>query len=46
MAILAGGLLVIEEPPAQETPAVIAYRDHRDSPPWSVDELHERIQKG
>lgn len=27
MAILAGGLLVIEEPPAEETPPTIAYRE-------------------
>ena len=24
-------------------PTVIAYRDHRDSPPWSVAELHRKI---
>jgi NAD(P)-dependent dehydrogenase (short-subunit alcohol dehydrogenase family) len=28
---------------ARQTPAVIGYRDHRDSPPWSVDELHAMI---
>ncbi|WP_235216047.1 SDR family NAD(P)-dependent oxidoreductase [Mycobacterium kyorinense] len=26
------------------TPAVIAYRDHHDSPPWSVEELHDLVQ--
>lgn len=41
--IAAGGFVGRFDRPA---PAVIAYRDHRDSPPWSVDELHERIQKG
>jgi len=25
-------------------PAVIAYRDHHDSPPWSVQEVHDLIQ--
>lgn len=41
--ITAGGFVGRFDRPA---PAVIAYRDHRDSPPWSVDELHELIQKG
>lgn len=26
------------------TPAVIAYRDHHDSPPWPVAELHDLVQ--
>ena len=25
---------------ARQTPAVIGFRDHKDSPPWSLDELH------
>jgi NAD(P)-dependent dehydrogenase (short-subunit alcohol dehydrogenase family) len=29
----------------RQAPAVIAYRDHDDSPPWSVDELHPLITK-
>jgi NAD(P)-dependent dehydrogenase (short-subunit alcohol dehydrogenase family) len=29
----------------RQAPAVIAYRDHDDSPPWSVDELHALITK-
>ncbi|WP_234834869.1 SDR family NAD(P)-dependent oxidoreductase [Mycolicibacterium stellerae] len=28
---------------ARQTPDIIGYRDHRDSPPWSVDELHAMI---
>lgn len=28
---------------ARQTPAIIGYRDHQDSPPWSVDELHAMI---
>ena len=30
---------------ARQTPAVIGYRDHHGSPPWSVDELHAMITK-
>jgi NAD(P)-dependent dehydrogenase (short-subunit alcohol dehydrogenase family) len=30
---------------ARQTPAIIGYRDHTDSPPWSVDELHAMITK-
>ena len=30
---------------ARQTPAIIGYRDHKDSPPWSVDELHAMITK-
>ncbi len=30
---------------ARPTPAIIGYRDHRDSPPWSLDELHAMMQK-
>ncbi len=25
---------------ARPTPAIIGHRDHRDSPPWSVDDIH------
>jgi NAD(P)-dependent dehydrogenase (short-subunit alcohol dehydrogenase family) len=28
------------------TPALIAYRDHHDSPPWSVAELREKVGGG
>lgn len=27
----------------RQTPSVLAYRDHNDSPPWSMAELHEVI---
>lgn len=26
------------------TPTILAYRDHHDSPPWSVTEIHEHIR--
>ncbi|KUI05929.1 SDR family oxidoreductase [Mycobacterium sp. IS-3022] len=26
-------------------PAILAYRDHHDSPPWSIADLHESVQK-
>jgi NAD(P)-dependent dehydrogenase (short-subunit alcohol dehydrogenase family) len=29
----------------RQTPALVAYRDHHDSPPWSPDELDGFIQK-
>ena len=29
----------------RQTPAIIGYRDHHDSPPWSVDELHGMIAR-
>ena len=28
---------------ARQTPGIIGYRDHQDSPPWSIDELHAMI---
>ncbi|RDH78778.1 SDR family NAD(P)-dependent oxidoreductase [Mycolicibacterium moriokaense] len=28
---------------ARQTPAIIGYRDHQDSPPWSLAELHAMI---
>jgi NAD(P)-dependent dehydrogenase (short-subunit alcohol dehydrogenase family) len=28
----------------RQTPAIVAYRDHHDSPPWSLDELNGFIQ--
>jgi NAD(P)-dependent dehydrogenase (short-subunit alcohol dehydrogenase family) len=28
---------------ARPTPGIIGYRDHQDSPPWSVDEIHQVI---
>lgn len=30
---------------ARQTPGIIAFRDHNDSPPWSVDELHALLTK-
>jgi NAD(P)-dependent dehydrogenase (short-subunit alcohol dehydrogenase family) len=30
---------------ARQTPAVIGFRDHVDSPPWSVEELHALITR-
>jgi NAD(P)-dependent dehydrogenase (short-subunit alcohol dehydrogenase family) len=38
--VAAGGFVGRFERP---TPAVIAYRDHNDSPPWSITEIHEMI---
>jgi NAD(P)-dependent dehydrogenase (short-subunit alcohol dehydrogenase family) len=29
---------------ARQTPAIIGYRDHNGSPPWSVEELAELIK--
>ncbi len=29
----------------RQTPALVAYRDHNDSPPWTVAELHAAITK-
>jgi hypothetical protein len=28
----------------RQSPSLLAYRDHHDSPPWSVDELDEMIR--
>jgi NAD(P)-dependent dehydrogenase (short-subunit alcohol dehydrogenase family) len=27
----------------RQTPSILGYRDHQDSPPWSVDEIHAMI---
>jgi hypothetical protein len=27
----------------RSTPAIVAYRDHHDSPPWSIDELDQLV---
>ena len=40
--IAAGGFVGEFERPA---PAIIGFRDHKDSPPWSVDELAALITK-
>jgi NAD(P)-dependent dehydrogenase (short-subunit alcohol dehydrogenase family) len=40
--IAAGGFVGRFDRP---TPAVLAYRDHSDAPPWSVDELDEVIHR-
>ena len=29
---------------ARPTPGIIGYRDHNDSPPWSIDELHRMVK--
>jgi NAD(P)-dependent dehydrogenase (short-subunit alcohol dehydrogenase family) len=39
--IAAGGFVGRFDRP---TPSILAYRDHHDSPPWSVEELHEMIR--
>ena len=39
--IAAGGFVGQFDRP---TPSILAYRDHHDSPPWSVEELHEMIR--
>jgi NAD(P)-dependent dehydrogenase (short-subunit alcohol dehydrogenase family) len=39
--IAAGGFVGRFERP---TPGVVAYRDHHDSPSWSLDELHDLIK--
>lgn len=28
------------------TPSIVAYRDHHDSPPWTVEEIHGFIHRG
>jgi NAD(P)-dependent dehydrogenase (short-subunit alcohol dehydrogenase family) len=28
----------------RQTPTIIAYRDHSDAPPWSIEEIAEKIQ--
>jgi hypothetical protein len=38
--IAAGGFVGRFE---RQTPSIVAYRDHKDSPPWSVDEIHAMI---
>ena len=40
--IAAGGF--VGEFDRQKT-GIVAYRDHSDSPPWSLDELHAMITK-
>jgi NAD(P)-dependent dehydrogenase (short-subunit alcohol dehydrogenase family) len=40
--IAAGGFVGLFE---RSTPSIVAYRDHHDSPPWSVTELDGFIQK-
>ncbi|MEO3758237.1 SDR family oxidoreductase [Mycobacterium sp. B14F4] len=41
--IAAGGFVGRFDRP---TPAIVAYRDHHDSPPWSVAEIHEKLTGG
>jgi NAD(P)-dependent dehydrogenase (short-subunit alcohol dehydrogenase family) len=41
--IAAGGFVGRFDKP---TPSFLAYRDHQDSPPWSLDELDGFIRKG
>jgi NAD(P)-dependent dehydrogenase (short-subunit alcohol dehydrogenase family) len=40
--IAAGGFVGRFE---RHTPAVLGYRDHHDSPPWSVDEIHAMVTR-
>jgi len=30
---------------ARQTPSILGYRDHRDSSPWSVDEIHAMVTR-
>ena len=39
--IAAGGFVGRFE---RQTPSIVAYRDHTDSPPWSVEEINEMIR--
>ena len=41
--IAAGGFVGRFDRP---TPSLLAYRDHNDSPPWTVDQIHELICQG
>ena len=38
--IAAGGFVGRFE---RQAPSILAYRDHRESPPWSVDEIHAMV---
>ena len=29
----------------RQTPRIVAYRDHHDTPPWSIDEISESLAK-
>jgi len=29
----------------RQTPAPLGYRDHHDSPPWSVEEIHVMVTR-
>jgi len=29
----------------RQSPSLLAYRDHKDSPPWSVDEIHAMVTR-
>jgi NAD(P)-dependent dehydrogenase (short-subunit alcohol dehydrogenase family) len=41
--IAAGGFVGRFDRP---TPSLLAYRDHHDSPPWTVEEIHDMVGKG
>jgi hypothetical protein len=28
----------------RQTPSILGYRDHHDSPPWSVDQIHSLVK--
>ena len=28
----------------RQTPSILGYRDHQDSPPWSVEQIHSLVQ--
>lgn len=40
--VAAGGFVGRFKSPAQ---ALIAYRDHTDSPPWSIEEIHQKVRE-
>jgi hypothetical protein len=29
---------------ARPSPTIIGYRDHHDSPPWSIEEIHGMVK--
>jgi len=40
--IAAGGFVGRFE---RQRPSVLGYRDHHDSPPWAVDEIHAMVMR-
>ncbi len=43
MFIAAGGFVGRFD---RQTPSILGYRDHHDSPPWSVDQIHSLVEGG